>query len=150
MASIAITDATPKRMPSEVSDARSRLWPTASSAVRKLNVARATNARHRARGPSLLGGATGLHRHGNSRWCIARLRRGDLAPGETHAGDRRGVRRRHEQDLVALREPVGDVDMGVVQRAGRDLLLHDAAAIALEDVRDVVFGAHRLERDRKD
>ena len=36
MASMAITEATPNRIPSEVSPARTLLWPTASNAVRRL------------------------------------------------------------------------------------------------------------------
>ena len=44
MASIAITDATPKRMPSDVSPARSLLWATASAAVPALNARCAMSA----------------------------------------------------------------------------------------------------------
>src|SRR2546429_5917564 len=43
MASMAMTDATPNRMPSEVSEARSLLRPTASTAVWSVNVTRAAS-----------------------------------------------------------------------------------------------------------
>jgi len=47
MASIAITDATPNRMPSDVRLARTLLWRSASRAVRMLNPAwAATSDRH--------------------------------------------------------------------------------------------------------
>src|ERR1035437_5168626 len=163
IASIAITEATPKRMPSEVSDARSLLWPTASTAVRMENVTCAVNAprssarRSRSNFTSALleCGRRGFGRrrrlHGNR--LRGRLRvitglrlRHVSRTGELFDFELVFVRWRREQHAIADAEPALDHDVVVVHGAKFDFLLHDARAALLVHVRNTGLARDRLER----
>src|SRR5437762_7808765 len=146
MASIAMTDATPKRMPNDVRPARSLLCPTASAAVRALNatcvaISRACSMRsairpRRRRQRHTLGGVT-------------RRRCDRLQPGNELYFQSCFIRRRHEQHLVTLLETALDDDLVVIHHARLDLLLDDVAAAALVDERKATIVRDRLERHRE-
>src|SRR2546430_2875566 len=121
MASMAMTDATPNRMPSDVREARSLLRPTASTAVWSVNVTRAAS------GPRT---------------------RTSVLVGQAHELELRAVGggTRREQHALALREAALDDHLVVVHRAGGDLLLDHTATRLLEHERDSAVRAESLER----
>src|SRR5690349_12022145 len=158
MASIAITDATPNRMPSDVRPARSLLCATASAAVRALNARWATSARKRdcpsvgegdiaSRSALLrLTGLGGRHRHRLRGVGAAGGRRCVLDAREERRLDPGLVVRRREQHLLALRQPLLHDDLVVVHLPGDDLLLHQPVSVALVDEGEPAVVRHRFER----
>src|SRR5947209_4751726 len=131
MASMAMTEATPKRMPNEVRPARSLLWPTASAAVRALKATCAAVSRARSARPGIRGGRRKRH---TLRRVATRLdRRHRLQARNQLDFQTCLIGRWDEQQLVALLETPTHHDLVVVHRARLDLLLHDVAAVTLVD-----------------
>src|SRR3989442_2095782 len=140
MASMAMTEATPNRMPSEVRKARSLLCCSAATAVRNGKFAWGpSSARSRARvarsrrtalvlGGRLLAGVAPRGRH-------ARLRH--RQPREREALVVRGRRQQHP---IAHLEAAHDDHLVVVHRSRADLLLDDAPRQLVHE-RHAAFGA---------
>src|SRR5438093_6555894 len=128
MASMAMTEATPNRMPSEVRKARSLLCRSASTAVRNVELARGPSsawsrarvARSRRTASILVGrllsGVAGRGGH---------ARAGGRQPREREA---LGVRGRRQQHPIVRAEAAHDDHLVVVHRARYDYLLEDTYA----------------------
>src|SRR5438093_83162 len=145
MASMAMTEATPNRIPSEVRKARSLLCRSASTAVRNVELARGpSSTRSRARvarsrrTTSILVGR--LPSRVAGRGCHTRA--GGRQPREREA---LGVRGRRQQHPIVRTEAADDDHLVVVHRARDDLLLDDPSARLLVHERQPAFAAERLE-----
>src|SRR2546430_2242561 len=139
MASMAMTEATPNRMPSEVRKARSLLCCSASTAVRNVKIAwgpssarsRARVARSRRTGSildgRLLTGVAGRGRHAGA------------GRPQPHDGEASLAGGRGQQHPIVHAEAADDDHLVVVHRPRANFLLDDAPARLLVHERHAAF-----------